>query len=137
MVSALIFSGPGVECLANADTAVQNPSVHAPVPLEAASGAMQKAGAPPNTVMQNIAVACPGYARVLMSRLSGSYDRVKIPGEVGVRINIIKSKVVDVTQITGPSEYFQEIDRAVREFECVSKGADVYSVLLKIRFVAH
>ncbi|MEX8511210.1 MAG: energy transducer TonB [Leptothrix ochracea] len=90
--------------------------------------------APASPLRRDVSVACPDYAQVLRDALAGVFDRVGVVGVVKVQIRIQGSKIVDVTPVSGPRDYYRPVQNAVRRMRCGVDGANEVLVPLEVSF---
>jgi protein TonB len=90
--------------------------------------------APASPLRRDVSVACPDYAQVLREALAGVFERVGVVGVVKVQIRIQGSRIVDVTPVSGPREYYRPVQNAVRRMRCGIEGADEVLVPLEVSF---
>lgn len=86
------------------------------------------------SLRRDVSVACPDYAQVLRDALAGVFDRVGVVGVVKVQIRIQGSRIVDVTPVSGPREYYRPVQNAVRRMRCGIDGANEVLVPLEVSF---
>jgi protein TonB len=115
--------------------AVQAEPPKAPVEIKPAPPPAPPAPpAPAAPARGEIGINCPGYKEVLQNSLSGLYDRVGVTGVVKVQIRIHGNQIVDVTPVSGPREYYRQVQNAVRRMKCSVNGGDELLVPLEVSF---
>jgi len=101
-----------------------------PVPVAPAPVVAPK----PEVQKEDIAVACPGYQRILAQGLEDAFDRFHITGTVRSLIKVRGSQVVEVLPQSGPKEYYKAVQAAARRIKCSVGGADEVQVSLDVNF---
>jgi protein TonB len=127
-----IVPPPAVQPVIQAVVSAPPPAPPPVVPPPPAPAPAPAAPAPP--LRRDVSVACPDYAQVLRDALAGVFDRVGVVGVVKVQIRIQGSRIVDVTPVSGPREYYRPVQNAVRRMRCGVEGADEVLVPLEVSF---
>ncbi|MBV8123439.1 MAG: hypothetical protein JOY60_12905 [Burkholderiaceae bacterium] len=104
-----------------------------PAPAPAAPAPVA-APAKPEVQKDDIAVACPGYQRVIAQSLEDAFDRFHITGTVHSLIKVRGDQVVDVIPESGPKAYYKAVQAAARRIKCSAGGADEVQVSLDVNF---
>ncbi|MCV2355650.1 hypothetical protein LNV09_16015 [Paucibacter sp. B2R-40] len=116
-------------------TQVQSEAPRAPVEIAPPVIAAPPAPPPkPAVIKQEISAACPGYQNVLAQHLEDVFDRVGITGTVTTLLKIRGNQIVDVSQVSGPPEYFKYVQNAAKRLRCNVSGAEEVQVLLPVNF---
>lgn len=112
------------------------PPAPAPVaePVRPTPSPVAAPAAPAAPARAEISLVCPNHVGVLRDALSGWYDRIGVTGVVKVMIRVRGDRIVDVTPVSGPREYWRPVQNAVKRLRCGIEGADEVLVPLEVAF---
>jgi len=112
------------------------PPAPAPVaePVRPTPAPMATPATPAPPARAEISLVCPNHVGVLRDALSGWYDRIGVTGVVKVTIRVRGDRIVEVTPVSGPREYWRPVQNAVKRLRCGIEGADEVVVPLEVAF---